>query len=84
MKLLNRLREMCLIDPGMTLDPMVTPVGLSEMDFDEFAFQQGMEETAFYSIPSLDRLDGVRQSMAGRRKEFAPGFMELGNDDGGS
>ena len=84
MKLLNRLREMWSFGPTHELDGFGTTIGAAEMDFDAYAFQQEMDDNAFYSIPGVGTLDGLRQRIGGVHEEFPPGLMEQGNDGSGS
>ena len=85
MKLLHRLREVWATHTAVESDNANTQTGVDDMDFDEYAFQQGMEDNAFYSIPSMSTLDGLRQRITGVHEDFPPGLMEQqGEHDGGS
>ena len=82
MKLLDRLREIWSVHPGVEADALGSSLGAAEMDFDELAFQSGMDDSVFYSVPGIGTLDGLRQRIAGVHEDFPPGLMEQGNDDG--
>jgi hypothetical protein len=82
MKLLNRLREMWSSRSGQPSDGLGNASGPVEMDFDEYAFQQGMDEHEFNTMPGVGTLDGLRRRISGVHEEFPPGGMEQGDDDG--
>lgn len=84
MKLLNRLRELWAIPPEHEMQTLGGSIEVAEIDFDEFAFQQGMDHSALDEMPAIGTLDGLRQRISGVHEEFPPGLMGQGEDDGGS
>jgi hypothetical protein len=85
MKLLNRLREMWTSRSGQLVDEQGNVSGAVEMDFDEYAFQMGMDEHEFNTMPGVGTLDGLRRRISGVHEDFPPGGVggvEQGDDDG--
>ncbi len=84
MKLLNRLREIWAIPPDHEMSAFGGSIEVVEMDFEEFAFQQGMENNQYEAMVGIGTLDGLRQRISGVHEDFPPGLMGQGEDDSGA
>lgn len=81
MKLLNRLREMWSSPRGIETDGFGALIGAGELDFDDFAFQQGMDANEADMPPGVGTLDGLRRRITGVHEEFPPGAVSQGEGD---